>query len=97
MKTYNLNQLYHEAKALLEKYNYVKDTHKLSVSFTIEEKDSVPKLRVSIWYDNDLDRNWDSRIGAYSVTPAYALNEFEEELQKKTGKHLIERVGVEIE
>ena len=95
--TYTLNQLYHEAKALLEKYDFIKDDYKLQVSFTIEDVQSVPKLRVSIWYSNDTNRNWDDRISAYSVTPTTALNDFEECLQQKTGKRLIERVAVDIE
>jgi hypothetical protein len=94
MKTYTLQQLYFESKALIEKYNAFDSDLVLDVTVGIRESEGVPKLDFRIWYKDESYRK-----GYYgsSVSPINCLNDFEEQLQKASGKKLIERVTVEIE
>jgi len=93
-ETYTLQRLYHEAQALIEKYQAVEDDKKLRVQFQIEEVKNVAKLNVWISYS---DERYNKYTAGSGLTPTHALNDFEDELQKLSGKKLIERVALEIE
>lgn len=92
-ETYTLQRLYHEAKSLIEKYNFNKSDLKLEVNFQIEEKNTVPTLEVRIWYK---DNSYNKGVSAWAPTCSGALNEFEQKLQEATGIKLAERVAVEV-
>jgi hypothetical protein len=93
METYTLQRFYYEANALIEKYNAKREEYNLCVEFEIKEEEGVPKLSCHASYRKE--RNYESIAWAVSTTPSLALRYFEEELQKHTGKMLIERVGTE--
>lgn len=92
-ETYTLQRLYHEANALIEKYNFKDPDLKLDVNFQIKEENTVPTLEVRIWYK---DNSYNKGVSAWAPTCAGALNEFEEKLQQATGIKLSERVAVEV-
>ena len=92
---YTLQRFYHEAKALLEKYNFTSDEKELRVDFSIEERNGVPNLKFWISYQNIKSSTMSGPVG-WGQTPTNTLKEFEEQLQKATGRFLIERVAVEI-
>jgi hypothetical protein len=95
---YSLNQFYHEASLLIEKYNYRQPDFMLDCQFSIKQSEgNTPGLNFWICYNHSRwDERSDKRVSACGVTPANVLAEFEEELQQKTGLKLIERVGVEL-
>lgn len=94
---YTIQRLYHEGKALLEKYQIHNPDYKLSVSFTLsQEGDGHPKLTIYLRYDSDRVLSNTEPYFGFGFTPSIALNCFEEDLQKKSGKTLIERLGTEV-
>jgi hypothetical protein len=100
MKQYTLNRFYHEAKAILEKYNIGgKEGYEFEVSFKIEEEvaSTQPTLNCRICYG---PRKYDSIEPSYygfGCTPAICLNEFDETVKKKTGTPILEAVSAEID
>ncbi|HRH59644.1 MAG TPA: hypothetical protein PL045_03695 [Chitinophagaceae bacterium] len=95
MENYTLNRFYHEAKALLEKYNAVKEEFRLSVGFDIKESNrQFPILQCEICYDNGKG-NYEYLI--FSSTPEACLNVFEKELIIATGTVLKEKVSADFE
>ena len=100
MKTYTLNRLYHEGKALIEKYNLsdlLQDGYEYRVGFDIRERENkIPILSCSIIYDHKDYSSKRTSYVAFANTPAGCLNEFEEKLIKITGIVLLENVSVEI-
>jgi hypothetical protein len=96
---YTLQRLYFEAKAILEKYALSIDGYRLEVEFNIKDnKEGAPEMKAYIRYSPESYASKDPWItSSLSVTPAAALNQFEEKVQEHLGNRISERVAIELE
>jgi hypothetical protein len=83
---------------MLEKYSCFKDDCVLKVSFQIEEEkaNSVPKLKCWIIYEKEKFSSGGYEFFASASTPEYALEQFDIQIQKKSGVMLKNRVSVDL-
>lgn len=95
MANYTLNEFYFRAKAVIETLGAVDDEKSLNVSIEIEERpaNKIPELKCSVYYR---DKDYNKSIYGWGNTPNRALQEFEEQILKRQGKMLTERVSVDI-
>lgn len=100
MENYTLQRFYHEAKAIVEKYNLnFEEEYEFYVEFKLEEttRCNHPLMKCIIHFSPKRYESRGTSFYSYCCTPAAALSSFEEDIKEKTGSPIRERVSVEIE